>query len=137
MSSTREAFCPKSTALWGTLKGARDTETPLTSTRLNRLAPITFPRERAPCPFTREVMAVTSSGREVPRATKVSAITDSGTPIAWAIRVPLSTSSLAPTAMSIAPITSSTRFTPRDRTFSSPSSGAWGLFFIWDTVVNI
>ena len=54
--------------------------------------------KRAPWPLAREVMAVTSSGREVPRATKVRAITDSGTPRAWAMRVPLSTSRLAPTA---------------------------------------
>ncbi len=46
----------------GISKGDNTAETPLTSTRLKRLAPITFPRERVPWPFVREVMAVTSSG---------------------------------------------------------------------------
>ncbi|MEI3411909.1 MAG: hypothetical protein V8Q57_00755 [Blautia sp.] len=80
ISTTREEFIPAMTFPEGISKGDNTAETPLTSTRLKRLAPITFPRERAPWPFVREVMAVTSSGREVPSATNVRAITDSGTP---------------------------------------------------------
>ena len=100
---------------WGTWKGDRVVDRPLTSTRLNRFAPTMLPRDRALWPFTREVMAVTSSGRLVPRATKVRAMTDSGTPIAWAIRVPLLTSRFAPTAMRAAPTTSSTAALPMER----------------------
>ena len=51
----------------------------------------------------REEIAVTSSGREVPRAMKVRAMTDSGTPRPAAIILPLSTRRLAPMAMTAAP----------------------------------
>lgn len=70
-SSTNEALCPKSVEFCGMENGAKETDTPLTRTRLKRLAPIIFPRERELCPLIKDVMAVTSSGKEVPRATKV------------------------------------------------------------------
>ena len=107
---------------WGTWKGDRVVDRPLTSTRLNRFAPTMLPRDRALWPFTREVMAVTSSGREVPRATKVRAMTDSGTPSPWAMRVPLFTSRLAPTAMKAAPMTSSRMSLPMEGVPSMASS---------------
>ena len=69
MSMTREALWPKRMLPTGTSKGARVTATPETSTRLKTLAPITLPIPREACPFFRLVMVVTSSGREVPRAT--------------------------------------------------------------------
>ena len=56
------------------------TAAPETKTRLNTFAPITLPTPRDARPFFREVMVVTSSGREVPRATNSRATTVSGTP---------------------------------------------------------
>ena len=122
---------PKIVALCGTVKGASATDTPLTSTRLNTLAPTTLPNDRSLWPLMSEVMAVTSSGRDVPSATKVSAITLSGTPKAWAIRVPLSTSRLAPMAISTAPSTSSINIRGRGMVSSSSSCSSAGAFFIW------
>ena len=75
----------------GRLNGAIDIAIPLTKTKLKRFAPIKFPSESAPLPLTREVIAVTSSGREVPIDIKVSEITVSGTPKALAIICPFST----------------------------------------------
>ena len=98
-------------------------EAPDTSTRLKMFAPMTLPRDREPWPLARDVMAVTSSGRLVPRATKVRAMTDSGTPRAWAIRVPLSTSRSAPTATRAAPMTSR-RMSLTMEFFAAPSSTA-------------
>ena len=88
MSMSREALRPKIRLPTGTSKGARVTEMPETSTRLNTLAPITLPMPREAWPLRREVMVVTSSGRLVPRATKVRAITVSGTPSSLAMMVP-------------------------------------------------
>ena len=48
ISSTSEALCPAMVELRGMEKGARVTDTPDTSTRLNRLAPITLPSDSAP-----------------------------------------------------------------------------------------
>ena len=92
---------------------------------------MTLPRDSAPCPLTREVMAVTSSGSEVPRATTVRAMTDSGTPRPAAITTPLSTIRLAPTAMRAADSASRTSSTARlpDGAASggaSPAAGAAG-----------
>lgn len=69
-----------------------------------------FPNEREPCPLTSEVIAVTSSGSDVPKAIIVKAITDSGTPIAPAMITPLSTNRLAPNAIPIAPTTNNNMF---------------------------
>ena len=84
--------------------------------------------------MTSEVIAVTSSGREVPNATKVSAITLSGTPIACAINVPLSTSKLAPTAISAAPKTSKSSVLTKDIFSSASSFVSVGAFFICITL---
>ena len=141
-SSTRLELMPNRVELWGMVNGAMVTDAPLTSTRLKTLAPTMLPSERSLQPLTRDVMAVTSSGSEVPRATKVSAMTDSGTPSAWAMRVPLSTSRLAPTAMSTAPATRSTSVLVRVISSSAASASASastpaGAFFIWSTLATI
>ena len=65
------------TALCGTTNGASVTETPLTSTRLNTFAPITFPSDSAPCPFARDVIAVGAN-----------LLVENGTLIAQAFGVP-------------------------------------------------
>ena len=142
ISSTRLELMPNRVELCGTVKGASVTDIPLTSTRLNTFAPTMLPRDRSLQPLTNEVMAVTSSGREVPSATKVSAMTDSGTPSACAMRVPLSTSRFAPSAISTAPSTSSTSVLVRD--ISSPAfsasasaSAAAGAFFICNTFATM
>ena len=109
---------------------------PLTRMMLKRLAPMMFPRDREPWPFTRLVMAVMNSGRLVPRATMVRPMTESGTPRAEAILVPLSTRKRAPRAMAAAPMTSSRSSMAKLRGFSpSPvsssfSSASSGCFFI-------
>ena len=90
------------------LNGPIAIEAPLTSMRLKRLAPQIFPTESEPCPLISEVIAVTSSGSDVPSAIKVRAITVSGTPSASAIIIPLSTRKSAPKAMHVAPPTSKT-----------------------------
>ena len=46
-------------------------DTPIISRMLKILEPITFPRARPFSPFLAATMLVTSSGREVPRATTV------------------------------------------------------------------
>ena len=91
ISTTKEAFWPAINFSEGTLNGLIVIAIPLTNTKLNRFAPIIFPRESDECPFTSEVIAVTNSGREVPKAMNVSAITDSGTPSPLAIICPLLT----------------------------------------------
>ena len=116
------------------MKGASVTDTPLTSTRLNTFAPTMLPRDRSLQPLTSEVMAVTSSGREVPSATKVSAMTDSGTPSACAMRVPLSTSRSAPTAMSTAPMASSPNSLAKEPSSACSSSSGAEVFFIASTL---
>ena len=122
---------------------------PQTKIILNRLAPITFPSDKLLWPFAKEVIAVTSSGSEVPKAINVRAITDSGTPSHSAILVPLSTNSFAPTAISAAPTTSKTMSSQSlvsfFFSFSSPlsltstSSGSTSsLFLIVDLIyINI
>ena len=93
----------------------------MTSARFKKLAPITLPSESALCPLTSAVMAVASSGSEVPSATKVSAMTLSGTPSASASTVPWSTSRSAPRAIAAAPATS-----PR-MVFPNAAGGSWGM----------
>ena len=61
---------------------------PPTSKRFNIFAPTILPIESAACPFTRALMDVISSGRDVPSATRVRDITRSGTPIYLAITGP-------------------------------------------------
>ena len=85
ISRTRDALIPAIVFPIGTANGAIVTAIPLTRTKLNRFAPIRFPRDNAPFPFISEVIAVTSSGREVPRATNVREITVCGTPHCSAI----------------------------------------------------
>ena len=117
----------------GTAKGEIVIAMPLTSTMLNRFAPMTLPSESAPWPLARLVMAVISSGRLVPRATIVSPITLSGTPSAAAIFVPLSTRKRAPIAMAAAPTTRASRsFQSGCSPLSSAasSSASSGCFFI-------
>ena len=80
ISTAREELIPAMVRSAGIPKGAMVMARPDTSTMLKRFAPITLPRERAPWPLESAVMAVTSSGREVPRATMVSPMTESGTP---------------------------------------------------------
>ena len=126
----------------GMAKGEMVMAVPLTRMMLNRLAPITLPRDREPWPFTRLVMAVMSSGRLVPRATMVRPMTESGTPRAAAILVPLSTRNRAPMAMATAPTTSSSSschrvFALPPASSSSSSSASSGCFFICmvDTII--
>ena len=83
-----------------------------------------LPRDNRPCPLRREVIAVTSSGREVPRATKVRAITDSGTPNSPAMMMPLSTNRFAPIAIKAAPMTSKRRSFPAELEAVSASAAA-------------
>ena len=104
MSTIKDIGVPPRVVPAGTSKGRMVVATPETRTRLKRFAPMILPRESAPWPFIRAVIAVTSSGRDVPRATKVSEITVSGTPIAAAIAIPLSTRRSAPTAITAAPM---------------------------------
>lgn len=47
ISTTREALYPAMVFSWGTWKGDRVVDRPLTSTRLNRFAPTMLPRDRA------------------------------------------------------------------------------------------
>ena len=105
MSTRREALRPFISLSAGTWNGLIVMAIPLTSTRLNRFAPTMFPSDREEWPFTSDVMAVTSSGSDVPSAMKVRAMTDSGTPRPAAMIFPLSTRSFAPTAMRAAPRT--------------------------------
>ena len=105
ISKIKEELMPKNVLPTGTSNGAKATEIPETNTRLNTLAPITLPIPREARPFFKEVMVVTSSGKEVPSATKVRAITVSGTPSFVAMMVPWFTKSLAPTAITAAPTT--------------------------------
>ena len=133
ISTTSAAFIPKISLSAGTLNGDKAIESPETRTRLNRFAPIIFPRERRPCPLISDVIAVTNSGKEVPSATNVSAITDSGTPRPCAIIVPLSTSRLAPVAISTAPTTSEIIFLPKGFSSSSPSLARSESLFLIDS----
>ena len=55
-----------------------------------------FPNDNEEWPFFKALIAVTSSGRDVPSATRVRDITRSGTLSHLAITVPLSTSRSAP-----------------------------------------
>ena len=119
MSITRDALIPPTSTPTGTEKGAIEIAIPLTSTRLKRFAPIRLPRDSAPRPFISDVIAVTSSGREVPSATKVSAITVSGTPKVVAMKVPLFTKRSAPTAITAAPRMRKRRSFQRGEEFSS------------------
>ena len=82
---------PNNTFSVGIENGDKVIASPDTNTKLNRFAPIMFPRDKSPCPFISEVIAVTSSGKDVPKATNVKAITDSGTPKNSAIIVTLFT----------------------------------------------
>ena len=98
-----------------------------------------LPSDNAPQPLMSEVIAVTSSGREVPSATSVSAMTDSGTPSALARICALSTSSRAPMAMTAAPtmsITTSRAALPSGSSSSCSGAGS-GLFFICMTVTTM
>ena len=103
ISTTRAAFIPPISLSAGTANGFIVMAMPLTNTRLKRFAPRIFPKEREACPLRREEMAVTSSGRDVPKAMNVRAITDSGTPSPVAMILPLSTRRFAPTAITAAP----------------------------------
>ena len=102
-SNIKEAFMPNRTFPCGSVKGESDADVPVTRTKLKRFAPIIFPKDKEPCPFIREVTAVTNSGRLVPKAINVSAMTDSLTPNASAINVPLSINKLLPIAINTAP----------------------------------
>ena len=141
MSTTREAFIPLMVFSTGMAKGEMVMAAPDTSTMLKRFAPMMLPSERALCPLMRAVMAVTSSGREVPRATMVRPMTEDGTPSASAIRVPLFTSRFAPKAISTAPTTSRAISCQTGFSFSSEelseASAASGFFFICRTVIMI
>ena len=86
----------------GMLKGPRIEAIPVTKTTLKKFAPMTFPSDRLLCPLTNAVIAVESSGKDVPRARIVIAMTDSGTPNFLAIKVPLSTSRLDANAITAA-----------------------------------
>ena len=68
-------------------------------------APRMLPTDIDVCFFTIAVIAVTSSGSDVPIATIVTAITRSDTPRIFASSVPLSTSSREPTTRHAAPST--------------------------------
>ena len=81
-----------------------------------------LPSDNEPWPLISDVIAVTSSGSDVPRATTVSAITESGTPTFLAMIVPLSTKRVAPNAMIAAPSTSRMIATNTGISFSSFSS---------------
>ena len=133
-SSTRLELMPNSVALCGMVKGASVIDMPLTSTRLKTFAPTMLPSDRSLWPLTSEVMAVTSSGSEVPSATNVRAMTLSGTPRACAIRVPLSTSRFAPAAISTAPSTSRISVLARGISSSDASCSPAGVFFICSTL---
>ena len=67
------------------------------------LAPTTLPTDMDACFLTMDVMAVTSSGRDVPRATIVTAMIASDTPSILAISVPLLTNRLDPMTIHTAP----------------------------------
>ena len=113
---------------------------PDTRIRLKILAPMMFPSERALWPLARAVIAVTSSGREVPRATIVRPMTEDGTPRASAISVPLSTRSFAPTAIRTAPIarrTMSFQIGFSVPVLSSAAASGAGERFIWITLMII
>ena len=69
-----------------------------------------LPTDIDDCFLTMAVMAVTSSGSEVPMATIVTAMMRSDTPSIWARTVPLSTSRFEPTTRHAAPRTNSARF---------------------------
>ena len=73
-------------------------------------APRMLPTDIDDCFLTMAVMAVTSSGSEVPMATIVTAMMRSDTPSSWARTVPLSTSRFEPTTRHAAPTANSTRF---------------------------
>ena len=75
ISIMSDELIPAICVLLGTGKGETVEATPLTKTKFKIFAPITLPSESAPCPLTIDVMAVTSSGNDVPMATNVSAIT--------------------------------------------------------------
>ena len=128
MSTTREAFIPATILLAGTAKGDKVTDKPDTSTRLNRFAPMILPSDKDPWPFAREVMAVTSSGKEVPRATKVSAMTLSGTPKA----VNAGTYKATAAAPTTSPTTSRMGLEYSCLTSSAGSTG--GIFFTRSTL---
>ena len=68
ISIRSEELMPISVFSAGTENGEIVMAAPLTRTILKRLAPMILPRLSAPCPLRREVMAVMSSGREVPKA---------------------------------------------------------------------
>ena len=70
-STIRLEFTPKIVDESGKENGESVTATPKTRTILKRFAPIILPTESALCPFISAVIAVTSSGKDVPRATKV------------------------------------------------------------------
>ena len=48
ISTTRDVLTPFMAELCGMAKGDKTVDTPLTSTRLNKLAPITLPSDNAP-----------------------------------------------------------------------------------------
>ena len=71
-------------------------DSPPTITKFRISAPMMFPIDRDACFFLRAIREVTSSGREVPKATNVREMIISGTPKALASFGPTSTSMLAP-----------------------------------------
>ncbi len=88
----------------GIAKGESVTETPDTSTRLNRLAPTILPSESEPCPLTSDVIAVTSSAEKCAERDKGKRNYRFGVRrVRLRFFVPLSTSRFAPTAISAAP----------------------------------
>ena len=105
ISTNSAAFIPNSNLSAGIENGESVIAKPDTKTKLNKFAPIMLPNDNNPWPFINDVIAVTSSGKDVPKATNVKAITDSGTPRNSAIIVPLSTRRLAPIAINTAPTT--------------------------------
>ena len=75
-----EVLYPKSLLPSGITNGEIVTAVPDTSTKLKILAPMILPNDKAPCPLASAVIAVTSSGRDVQRATTVTPITSVGIP---------------------------------------------------------
>ena len=75
-----EVLYPKSLLPSGITNGEIVTAVPDTSTKLKILALMILPNDKAPCPLASAVIAVTSSGRAVQRATTVTPITSVGIP---------------------------------------------------------
>ena len=90
-STKSEAFIPFIIFDVGKLNGDIVIDNPDTRTTLKKFAPTMFPSDKLLCPLIIEVMAVDSSGKDVPSANIVIPITDSGTPNLCAIKVPFST----------------------------------------------